>query len=102
MNKMSIAKITIIAHDLHNEMVVGLGPTTPWDERICKICDIKEVKENHLFVLTRLTFNNITHSFTYFYDVLFFKTSLLTKIVSTLVLFFSKKYLTGMLTHIHG
>jgi len=43
--KMNIDKIRTNAHDLHSEASHWTNPKTPWDERICKICDAKVVDD---------------------------------------------------------
>lgn len=47
-NKINIDKIRMNSHDLHSEVSHWKIPKTPWDERICHLCDNKKIKiENH-------------------------------------------------------
>ena len=53
--KINIAKIRIDSHELHSETEYWSIPKTPWDERVCHLCDTKKVEdENHSLRLSSL------------------------------------------------
>jgi hypothetical protein len=67
--KISIAKIRMNSHELHSE--IGRWPIikTPWDERVCHLCDTKKVEDENNFLLDcpaythiRCHFPNICHT----------------------------------------
>jgi hypothetical protein len=41
----SIAKIRTNSHELHSETGHWSIPNTPWDERMCHLCDTKKVED---------------------------------------------------------
>jgi hypothetical protein len=43
--KISIAKIRTNSHELHSETGHWSIPKTPWDERVCHLCDTKKVED---------------------------------------------------------
>jgi len=47
--KISIAKIKTNSHELHTETEYWSIPKTPWDERVCHLCDIKNVEDKNTF-----------------------------------------------------
>ena len=49
--KINIAKIITNSHDLHSETGNWTTPKTPWDERICHLCDTKRVEDEKHFLL---------------------------------------------------
>lgn len=50
----NIMKIRTNVDDLHSETRSSTNLKTPWDERICKICDTKEDGDEHHFLQTCL------------------------------------------------
>jgi hypothetical protein len=49
--KINIAKIRTNSHELHSEIGRWSIPKTPWDERVCHICDTKKVEDEKHFLL---------------------------------------------------
>jgi hypothetical protein len=49
--KINIAKIRTNSHELHSETGHWTIPKTPWDERICHLCDTKRVEDEKHFLL---------------------------------------------------
>jgi hypothetical protein len=49
--KISIAKIRTNSHKLHSEIGHWSIPKTPWDERVCHLCDTKKVEDEKHFLL---------------------------------------------------
>ena len=47
--KISIAKIRTNSHELHSEIGRWSIPKTPWDERVCHLCDTKMLKMKNTF-----------------------------------------------------
>jgi hypothetical protein len=47
--KISIAKIRTNSHELHSETGHWSIPKTPWDERVCHLCDTKKVEDENTF-----------------------------------------------------
>jgi hypothetical protein len=41
----SIAKIRTNSHELHSETGHWSIPKTPWDERVCNLCDTRKVED---------------------------------------------------------
>jgi hypothetical protein len=67
--KISIAKIRTNSHELHSETRRWSIPKTPWDERVCHLCDTKKVEDEKHFLLDcpaythiRSHFQNICHT----------------------------------------
>jgi hypothetical protein len=67
--KINIAKIRTNSHELHSETGHWTIPKTPWDERICHLCDTKRVEDEKHFLLDfpaysqiRSQFKNIFHN----------------------------------------
>jgi hypothetical protein len=67
--KISIAKIRTNSHELQSETWRWSIPKTPWDERVCHLCDTKKVEDEKHFLLDcpaythiRSTFQNIDHT----------------------------------------
>jgi hypothetical protein len=61
--KISIAKIRTNSHELHSEIGHWSIPKTPWDERVCHICDTKRVEDENHFLLDFPTYNQIRSQF---------------------------------------
>jgi hypothetical protein len=49
--KISISKIRTNSHELHNESGSWSTPKTPWDERVCHLCDTKKIEDENHFLL---------------------------------------------------
>jgi hypothetical protein len=49
--KISIVKIRTNSHELHSETGRWSIPKTPWDERVCHLCDTKKVEDEKHFLL---------------------------------------------------
>ena len=67
--KIGIAKIRKNSHELHSETRRWSIPKTPWDERVCQLCDTKKVEDEKHFLLDcpaythiRSHFQNIDHT----------------------------------------
>jgi hypothetical protein len=67
--KINIVKIRTNSHELHSETGCWTIPKTPWDERICHLCDTKRVEDENHFLLEcpmytqiRSQFQNIYHN----------------------------------------
>jgi hypothetical protein len=58
-NKMNIVTIRTNAYNLHNEITRRTNAKTPWDEQIWKLCDTKEVEDEHRSLLICPTFNTM-------------------------------------------
>ena len=58
--------VNIIAHvyNYHSETCSWTNLKTFWDECVCKICDTKEVEDEHNLLLTCRNLDNIRHNFT--------------------------------------
>ena len=61
--KISIAKIRTNSHELHSETGSWLVPKTPWDERVCHLCDTKKVEYEKHFLLDCLAYTHIRSHF---------------------------------------
>jgi len=66
--KINIAKIRTKSQELHSEIGHWTTPKTPWDERICHLCDNNQVEYKKYFLLDchaythiRSKFKNIFH-----------------------------------------
>ena len=60
---------SILSHELHSETGCWLITKTPWDERVCHLCDTKKVEDEKNFLLDcpaytqiRYYFQNICHT----------------------------------------
>jgi hypothetical protein len=67
--KISISKIRKDSHMLHSETRHWSIPKTPWDERVCHLCDTNKVEDEKPFLLycssythIRSQFQNICHT----------------------------------------
>jgi hypothetical protein len=67
--EINIAKIFTDSHELHSENRCWTIPKTPWDARICHLCDTKRVEDENHFLLEcpmytqiRSQFQNICHN----------------------------------------
>ena len=67
--KKNIAKIRTNSHELHSETGCWSIPKTLWDERVCHLCDTKNVEDEKHFLLDcsaythiRSHFQNIDHT----------------------------------------
>lgn len=56
--KMNISRIRTNSHELRSETEWWSTPKTPWDDRICQICDTKKVEDETHFPVDCL---NLTH-----------------------------------------
>jgi hypothetical protein len=59
--KINIAKIRTNSHELHSEIGHWTTPKTPWDERICHLCDTKRVEDEKHFLLDCPSYTHICH-----------------------------------------
>ena len=57
--KIIIAKIRTNSHELNSETRPWTIPKTPWDERICHVCDTKRVEDEKHFLLDCPTYSQI-------------------------------------------
>ena len=67
--KISIAKIRTNSHELHSEIGRWSIPKTQWEERVCHLCDTKNIEDEKHFLLDclayiqiRFHFQNICHT----------------------------------------
>ena len=60
--KISIVMIRTNSHKLHSEIGHWSIPKTPWDERVCHLCDTKVEDEKH-FLLDCPTYTQIGSHF---------------------------------------
>ena len=63
MKKKNIAKIRTNSHELHSEIEHWSIPKTPWDERVCPICDTKKVEDENHFLLECPSYTQIRSQF---------------------------------------
>ena len=63
LEKKSIAKIRTNSHELHSEIGCWSIPKTPWDERVCHLCDTKKVEDEKNFLLDCLAYTHIRSHF---------------------------------------
>jgi hypothetical protein len=61
--KINIAKIRTNSHELHSETGHWSIPKTPWDERVCHLCDTKRVEDEKHFLLECPTYTQIRSQF---------------------------------------
>ena len=61
--KMNISKIRTNSHELRTETERWYNPKTPWNDRICQICDSKQVEDQNNFFLDRPTLTHICSQF---------------------------------------
>jgi hypothetical protein len=61
--KINIVKTRTNSHQLHNEIGHWTTPKTPWDERICHLCDIKRVEHEKHFILDCPVYTHIRSQF---------------------------------------
>ena len=61
--KINTAKIRTNSHELHSESRHWLVPKTPWDERVCHLCDPKRVEDEKHFILDCPTYSQILSNF---------------------------------------
>jgi hypothetical protein len=61
--KISIAKIRTNSHELHSETRHCSIPKTPWDKRVCHLCDNKNVEYEKHFLLDCPTYTHIRSDF---------------------------------------
>jgi hypothetical protein len=61
--KINISKIRTNSHELHSETRCWTTPKTPWDERICHLCDTKQVEDEKHFLLDCPTYTHIRSQF---------------------------------------
>ena len=61
--KISFAKIRTNSHELHRETGHWSIPKTPWDERVCHLCDTKKVEDEKHFLLNCPAYTHIKSHF---------------------------------------
>ena len=61
--KISIAKIRTNSHKLHSETRHWSIPKTPWDGRVCHLCDSKTVEDEKQFLLDCPAYTHIRSHF---------------------------------------
>jgi hypothetical protein len=61
--KISIAKIRTNSHEIHSETGRWSIPKTPWDERVCHLCDTKKVEDEKHFLLDCPAYTHIRSHF---------------------------------------
>jgi hypothetical protein len=62
-NKINIAKIRTNSHEIHSETRCWTTPKTPWDERMCHLCDTKCVQDEKHFLLDFPAYTHIRSQF---------------------------------------
>ena len=62
-NKINIAKIRTNSHDLHSKTGRWAVPKTPWMERICHICENRNIEDENHFLLECPAYNHIRSQF---------------------------------------
>jgi hypothetical protein len=61
--KISIAKIRTNSHEFHSETGRWSISKTPWDERVCHLCDTKKVEDENHFLLDCPAYTHIKSHF---------------------------------------
>ena len=61
--KIRIAKRRTNSHELHSETGHWSIPKTPWDERVCHLCDTKKVGDEKHFLLDCPAYTQIISQF---------------------------------------
>ena len=61
--KINIAKIRTNSHELHSETGRWAVPKTPWMERICHICENRNIEDENHFLLECPAYNHIRSQF---------------------------------------
>ena len=61
--KINIAKIRTKSQELHSEIGHWTTPKTPWDERICHLCNNKWVEDEKHFILDCHAYTHIRSQF---------------------------------------
>jgi hypothetical protein len=61
--KTSTVKIRTNSHELHSEIGHWSIPKTPWDGRVCHLCDTKKVEDEKHFLLDCPTYTQIRSHF---------------------------------------
>ena len=62
-NKINIAKIRTNSHELHSETGRSIVRKTPWMERICHLCENKNIEDEKDFLLQCSMYNHIRAQF---------------------------------------
>ena len=57
--KINIAKIITNSHELHSETGCWTVPKTPWMERICRLCENRNIEDENHFLLECTTYTHI-------------------------------------------
>ena len=61
--KINIAKIRTNSHELHSETGRWTVPKTPWVERICHLCESKNIEDENRFLLECPAYTHIRSQF---------------------------------------
>ena len=61
--KINIAKIRTNSHELHSETGCWAVPKMPWTERICQICENRNIEDENHFLLECPAYNHIRSQF---------------------------------------
>jgi len=61
--KMNMAKIRMNSRELHSETGRWVVPKTPWMERICHICEDRNIVDENHFLLECPAYNHIRSQF---------------------------------------
>ena len=61
--KINIAKIKTNSHELHSEIGRWPVPKTPWVERICRLCENRNIEDETHFLLECPTYTYIRSPF---------------------------------------
>ena len=63
MKKINIAKIKTNSHELHSETGRWAIPKTPWVERICHLCENRNIEDENHFLLECPAYTHIRSQF---------------------------------------
>ena len=61
--KINIAKIRMNSHELYSETGRWTVPKTPWVERICRLCENRNIEDENHFFLKCTTYTHIRSQF---------------------------------------
>ena len=61
--KINIAKIRMNSHELHTETRRSTIPKTPWVERICHLCENRNIEDENHFLLECPAYTHIISQF---------------------------------------
>ena len=62
-NKINITKIRTNSHEIHSEIGCWEVPKTPWMERICHLCENRNIEDENHFLLEWSAYNQIRSQF---------------------------------------